>query len=191
MTSEADMPTAAAPLAFNTPGYWRWVGALRKARLVSRDEGLRGLDDRYLGTMDAGYRRSGGIASCDDIAIMLRPCWDQPLSRLAGWLVSREVVNFRRERTIWLPLFQFERAAMTLRPEVTAAIRELSEVFDDVELAAWFALPNTWLRGSTPVDALTAEPLKVHQAARADGFLARGQCSAPPRTSAFNVKAFT
>jgi hypothetical protein len=105
---------------------------------------------------------------------MLRQCSDQPLSRLARWIVARDVVSFKCEGTTWLPLFQFDEAALSVLPAVTAVIQELADVFDDWELAAWFALPNNWLRGRAPVDALAGYPSEVREAARADRFIARG-----------------
>ena len=129
---------------------------------------------RNFGTMEAAYRRSGGIASDGDVVLMLRQCSDQPLSRLARWIVARDVVSFNCHGTTWLPLFQFDGAALSVLPTVTAVIQELADVFDDWELAAWFALPNTWLQGRTPVDALIGRPSAVREAARADPFIARG-----------------
>lgn len=129
---------------------------------------------RHFATMEAAYRRSGGIASDGDVALMLRPCSDQPLSRLARWIAARDVVSFEFRATTWLPLFQFDGAAPSVLPPVTAVIRELTDVFDDWELAAWFALPNAWLRGRTPVEVLAGHPSAVREAARADRFIARG-----------------
>jgi hypothetical protein len=119
-------------------------------------------------TMSAAYRRSGGIASGDHVAFMLRRRLEQPLSRLARWIVAREVVSFEHLGTTWLPLFQFDRAAVWLRPEVAAVIAELSDVLDNWELAAWFTRPHDGLHGALPVDALAACPSAVREAARAD-----------------------
>jgi hypothetical protein len=124
--------------------------------------------------MEAAYRRCGGIASGDELAVMLRRWSEQPLSRLGRWIVAREVVSFDCHGTTWLPLFQFEQVSMSLRPEVTVVIEELSDVFDDWELADWFVVPNAWLDGMTPVDALAACPSSLREAARADRFIARG-----------------
>ena len=124
--------------------------------------------------MEAAYRPIGGIASGDDLALLLRPSSEQPISRLARWIVARHVVSFHCGGTTWLPLFQFERAPMRVRPDVQAVIREISDVFDDWELAAWFALPNAWLKSRTPVEALLVHPSAVREAARADRFIAHG-----------------
>jgi hypothetical protein len=71
----------------------------------------------------AAYRQSGGTASGDHFALMLRRYLEQPLSQLARWIVGREVVSFEYLGTTWLPLFQFDRAVMSVRPEVTAVVR--------------------------------------------------------------------
>lgn len=130
--------------------------------------------DKQFGEIEAGYRRSGGIASDANVVSMLRQCSDQPLSRLARWIVAREVLNFECRGTIWLPLFQFEAGTPSVLPAVTAVIRELADVFDDEELATWFAFPNTWLQGKAPVDTVESYPFAVRDAARADRFIARG-----------------
>jgi hypothetical protein len=127
-----------------------------------------------LHTMEAAYRACGGIASGEQVALLLRRCHEQPLSRLARWIVAREVVSFDGAGMTWLPLFQFEPASMSVRPEVAAVIRELAQVFDDGELAAWFVRPSDWLRGAAPVDALAVCPSAVRDAARADRFVVRG-----------------
>lgn len=124
--------------------------------------------------VEIAYRRSGGIASDADVVNRLRLCSDQPLSRLARWIVARDVVNFEHHGTTWLPLFQFGSEAPAVLPSVTSVIRELVDVFDDWELASWFALPNTWLQGIRPVDVIATHQCAVLEAARADRFIARG-----------------
>ena len=93
-------------------------------------------------------------------------------SRLA--LLTRAGVNFERQSQTLVPLFQFDLSDMSLRPSVTAILRELTDVFDDLALALWFAEPNAWLADSSPVDVLTSDPDSVLAAARADRFIARG-----------------
>ncbi|MCK9689460.1 hypothetical protein [Scleromatobacter humisilvae] len=137
-------------------------------------EATRGSWGQPFGEIEVAYRRSGGLASDADVVSMLRQASDQPMSRLARWIVARDVVSFEYRGTIWLPLFQFEPGAPSLLPAVTAVIRELVDVFDDWELATWFALPNTWLQGRTPVDAIAAHSSAALEAARADRFIARG-----------------
>jgi len=168
------MPPAATFLAFysRSPLAWRGKPAVRIA--ADDAEVSPRFCGRNFGAMEAAYRRSGGIASDGDVVLMLRQCSDQPLSRLARWIAARDVVSFECRATTWLPLFQFDGAAPSVLPHVTAVIRELTDVFDDWELAAWFALPNAWLRGRTPVELLAGHPSAVREAARADRFIARG-----------------
>ena len=125
--------------------------------------------------LEAVWLRSGGLASADQMVRLLRANdLDQPLSRLARWIVAREVVSYEWKGETWLPLFQFNRVEMSLRPEVGAVIRELSGVFDDWDLASWFTAPNTWLGGLTPIDAISTLPQAVKEAARVDRFVACG-----------------
>jgi hypothetical protein len=157
--TRTSLPPKTSPAVRSTPGL---------------NERSRASWGQYFEEIEAAYRNSGGIASDADVVSMLRKCSDQPISQLARWIVARDVVSFECEGTNWLPLFQFEREAPTVRPAVTAVVRELVEVFDDWELANWFALPNNWLQGRTPLDAVAAHPSAVCEAARADRFIARG-----------------
>ena len=160
---EPQAPSWSLPSASPTPSASRHEGLMLDARAHQR------------AALELGYRRSGGIATAAEVVGMMRDSdGTQPLSRLAKWIVAREVVSFEWQATTWLPLFQFEPTGLSVRPEVEAVIRELSDVFDDWELACWFTSPNTWLGNMTPVDAIAALPLAVKEAARVDRFVARG-----------------
>ena len=98
----------------------------------------------------------------------------QPISLLARWIVGREVISFDWQSTTMLPLFQFDLSSMTMRQSVTELLHELTEVFDDWDLALWFAQPNSWLDQQAPVALLNLDPKGVLDAARADRFIARG-----------------
>jgi hypothetical protein len=169
------MPPAVASLARDPLAFTPLPASLPAARSKpQRDEPVDIAHRSDLLTMEAAYRARGGIASGEQVALMLRRCHEQPLSRLARWIVAREVVSFEGAGITWLPLFQFERVSMSVRPEVAAVIGELADVFEDRELAAWFTLPNDWLRGAVPADALAVCPSAVRDAARADRFIVRG-----------------
>ena len=130
--------------------------------------------ERQFGALDAAYSRCGGIASADEVLLRLRACGQaQPLSRLARWIVARQVASLEWHATTWLPRFQFDET-MSLRPEVEAVTRELGNVLDEWELVRWFVAPSAWLAGMTPHDALRECPADVHQAARVDRFVALG-----------------
>ena len=57
---------------------------------------------------------------------------------------------------------------------VRAALAELEGAFDDWEIGAWFAQPNSWLDEQLPLDVVGRDDDAVIHAARADRFIARG-----------------
>ena len=120
------------------------------------------------------YQRMGGLVSCDHAAALLGRHHEQPISRLARWIVAREVVTFSWQSATLIPLFQFDASDMTLRGAASAVIAELSGALDDFELAAWFARPNCWLGGAAPVAMIETDQLAVIRAARADRYIALG-----------------
>ncbi|KWT64513.1 MULTISPECIES: hypothetical protein [unclassified Variovorax] len=121
--------------------------------------------------MEHAFRASGGIARSDEVTARLSRRTDQPISVLARWIVSHDVLSFRWQSRTMLPLFQFDAHTMTLRPPVVDVIRELVPVLGDWEAALWFACPNGWLDNAAPVDVIGPDARAVHQAARADRYL--------------------
>jgi hypothetical protein len=121
-----------------------------------------------------GFRRTGGLASSDEVLCWLRPHADQPISVLARWIVTRQAVSFEWQGCILLPVFQFDREGMALRAGPREVALELRGAFDDWDVAYWFSQPNSWLSGVAPVDLISTDQAAVLQAARADRFIARG-----------------
>jgi len=124
--------------------------------------------------MQRAYRRTGGLAHGDEIARVLGERRGQPISTVARWIVSRTVISFDWHSQILLPLSQFDATDMLPRPAIAAVVRELIDVFNDWDLAVWFAQPNGWLRDAAPVDAIARNASDVLSAARAERFVARG-----------------
>jgi acyl-CoA synthetase (AMP-forming)/AMP-acid ligase II len=118
------------------------------------------------------FQRVGGLLTGDDLALLLRPSVDQPISRVAQWIARRQVVNFAWHAQFLLPVFQFEAVSLLPRPHVAAVIAELKPVYDDWELAGWFAAPNDWLGDDSPAHVIATDPVAVLRAARADRFVA-------------------
>lgn len=116
----------------------------------------------------------GGVVTGDAMAALLRDRTDQPISMLARWIVQREVISFPWQSNTMLPLFQFDLVLLHLRPGVPKVLAELREAFDDLELADWFARPNSWLQGRAPAQRFEQDLSAVIQAARADRFVALG-----------------
>jgi hypothetical protein len=123
--------------------------------------------------MRQSFSGHGGLLCSEELERQLRPRLEQPISQIARWIVSRSIVTLSWEARTWIPAFQFLQPELAVRPCCGRVVSELEAVFDDWELAWWFATPNTWLDGASPVSCLDRDEL-VLQAARADRFIARG-----------------
>lgn len=121
------------------------------------------------------FGASGGVATGSEVADLLRPWVDQPISLLARWIVARQVITLAWRADTLLPLFQFDLARGCVRAGMGPVISALLGAMDDAEVALWFAQPNAWLAGATPADALATDAAGVLDAARADGFGAMGK----------------
>ncbi len=119
------------------------------------------------------FQASGGAATGTELAELLRPWADQPISRVARWIVSRQVVSFAWRADTLLPLFQFDLSRGDVRGRVHRVLLELSGALDEAEIALWFARPNVWLAGAAPANAILADGAAVLEAARADRFIAK------------------
>ena len=163
MNSLIETPNAARPVF--SPG-----------RIAQRERrpfaGAENVVPNWLLRMQMALHASGGVVTGDAFSVLLRCHCDQPLSRLARWIVNREIVSFEFHSR--LPMFQFVRPMLTVHSGVPQVIGELSGVFDDMELAEWFVTPNSWLAGALPADLVHADGEHVLAAARADRFVADG-----------------
>jgi hypothetical protein len=119
-----------------------------------------------------GFRNTGGVLSGEQIVLQMRDSFAQPLSTLARWIVRRDVLSFEWQSHILVPLFQFELEPFLPRPGVRTVVEELSDAFDEWEMAAWFSSPNTWLDGASPAEEFGHDEAAVFHAARADRFIA-------------------
>jgi hypothetical protein len=124
--------------------------------------------------IEHAFGASGGIVGSDEMVIRLRRRTDQPISRLARWIVDGEVLSFQWRARIMVPVFQFDPQTLAPRAEVTSVIRELVPALSDWEIALWFAEPNAWLDDEPPVDAILHDPSVVLDAALAERYLLRG-----------------
>ena len=134
----------------------------------------RRFEDRQFLAMEQAYRASGGVLSGDRLASLLCRRSQQPISIVARWIVSRQVVCFEWQALTLLPLFQFDLSTVTLRACVAEIVQELADTFDDWHLAWWFAQPNARLGEATPVHMIDRDAQAVLTAARADRLIARG-----------------
>lgn len=137
-------------------------------------EPLQGMSDAQSAFLQSAFRRSGGLATSDQMALFLRSRCDQPVSLLARWIVRREVASFVWRSQTLLPMFQFDLEHCSVRAGIPETIAELANAFDDAEIIAWFAEPNCWLADAAPADLVLADMQVVLDAARADRFIALG-----------------
>lgn len=125
---------------------------------LSLSEDLRFLD------LLAAYRVSGGLAPGSEIAAR-RP--SSGLSALGRAIAAGEVIGLQWAGQHWLPVFQFERGDISLRPPVRLLLAELAGLLDEEERIQWFVQPNPWLDSASPLQLLATDFARVHDAARA------------------------
>jgi hypothetical protein len=158
-----DRPTRVAPT----------ISRLATAPLAETGWSRR-VEDRQRIQMQDAFALHGGMLTGDDVARAMRHRGAQPVAAIARWIVGREIVYLVRHSVIMLPMFQFDPVKFELRPGVRETILELRDAFDDWDMCAWFATPNSWLDGEMPVERLLSDPDSVVQAARADRFITLG-----------------
>jgi hypothetical protein len=127
-------------------------------------------NSQFVGMLNA-FRRSGGLARAQEVAARFSGQSASDMSPLAGWITKRQVISLEWQSRIWLPLFQFNPTGTTLRPGLSAVLAELVLVYDDWDVASWFAKPNSWLASATPADSMVVATPQVLLAARAERFV--------------------
>ena len=121
------------------------------------------------------YEASGGLVSDRALLQWLRDLGEeQPISKLARWIVERRVVSFGDEAQMWFPRFQFELGVAWVRPAVLRVLGEFDGVLDQLETAQWFATPSPWLQDEAPAERIARAAHDVVEAARIDRFLLTG-----------------
>jgi len=125
-------------------------------------------------TVAAAFADTGGWVSGSELAdlIRLRGRQDdgshvsQPISLVARWIVSGDVISVSTPWGDMLPLFQFDLHRAIVRQEVAMVRAELRGALADAELALWFVTPNAWLQGAQPALALRTQLPEARRAAR-------------------------
>lgn len=129
-------------------------------------------DEQFLGML-AGFRRSGGLNRAQDVSNWLEDGAHHKPETLKRWMAHNEVIHFDWHLRTWLPMFQFDVAALAPRVAVGLVLIELHDAFDNWAVAQWFAQPNSVLEGRNPAEVLGAEPGLVIEAARCTRSLVR------------------
>jgi len=147
--------------------------ALRDAQPWGASATLAGPDRIFLSLL-ASYRSSGGLARLAEAVTLIERDLGKDEGQLERWCAARRVIGFEWHAQRWLPRFQFAGGTALPDPAVAAVLAELNSVFDDCEVAQWFATPNSSLTGRSPVDVIGTQPAAVLEAARVDRFVAGG-----------------
>ncbi len=124
--------------------------------------------------IETAYARHGGLLRADELVQQMRGQWEQPLSVLARWIVSRALISLDWHSDILIPMFQIDPCTGGIRPGCQAIVAELKDVMGNWEMVHWFAASDPWLGGLAPVDILPASWRDVFNAARVARFVARG-----------------
>jgi len=133
------------------------------APTISPGSDLRG-DTAFI-ELQIAYRPSGGLARGDELAARLHINGAGGHTRLARWIVGRQVFSFAWNDDFWLPMFQFNALDYSLNPGMRPLLGELADM-DGWAIAAWFVQPSDLLGGQSPVQAWCDHWPDVHQAAR-------------------------
>ena len=120
----------------------------------------------------AAYRATGGTARGDDVARLLEDHRVGDFVSLAKLIAGGRVFGFEWRHTLWIPMFQFDLADLSIKPAAGQVLHALGAEFDEWSRAAWFAQPNAWLKGRSPVDLFANRLPDVLEAARSDRFIA-------------------
>jgi len=124
-------------------------------------------DELFLQMLNA-YRISGGLFRGADVNTLLEGHGRHCAGTVDHWIENNEVIHFEWQCLTWMPRFQFDMAAKAPWTAVGLVATELAGVFDNWQMALWFAHPSTVLEGRLPADALRSDPDQVIQAARHD-----------------------
>ena len=133
----------------------------------------RRTDQQFLAMLDA-YRDTGGLARKAEVLAQLQMRAAPEADMLDTWILRRQVICFQWQSQDWLPWFQFSSFTLEPDPQLKPLFDELADVHKPLEMADWFAQPNSWLAGRAPVDTLLSDLTAVMHAARAERFIAPG-----------------
>jgi hypothetical protein len=130
-------------------------------------------NDEQFDVLRASLQPTGGLARGEDLALVLEDRSPGSGARVPELLASDRIFGFQRDRTFWVPMFQFEVDGVEVKRSALKARAELHGL-DGWEVATWFATVNWWLCGRRPIELLDASLHEVLEAARIDRFIRSG-----------------
>lgn len=118
------------------------------------------------------YRATGGVVCAQELARLLeenRRTYTMSLEKL---IFLGAVFGFEWRATVWIPMFQFERPALAVKPAPRRVLAEVDRQADRWRVALWFVRPCPALADRSPVDVLDSNLPQVLLAARTGRFIA-------------------
>lgn len=125
-------------------------------------------DDLAFAALGDAYKAAGGIGRGDVVSRLRAVQGRSTFINVAQPLAHDDIFGFEWEKSLWVPMFQFDPGDMSLMPAPRQVRAELGSEFDGWSVCAWFVEPNAWLAGRRPFDLLGSELEAVLRAARAD-----------------------
>jgi hypothetical protein len=119
----------------------------------------------------SAFQESGGTVRERELLWLLED-FQRGFASPARLLLEEEIFGFVWGSNLWIPMFQFDLADMSVRLGPQRVRAALGANFKDWKLAAWFARPHPALEGRRPVDLLGLDLTAVLKAARFDSFAA-------------------
>ncbi len=118
-----------------------------------------------------------------EVNVLMRRYGGPQAGELGNQIRTRELVAFEWRDEVWLPMFQFSCKTLSVHQALRPVLEELTVIYDAWGTACWFALPNIWLDGCTPVEMLLRDLSAVWHATRVDRFIAQGEAAweTPPK----------
>jgi hypothetical protein len=142
-------------------------GVEEQQRLIQENQ----INSQFMEMLNS-YRATNGLARAQEVFTMYKVHHGNDVAKLARWIVNRAVVTFDWQSKVWVPLFQFDRADMSILPGMNLVLSVLNPFFGPWEMAIWFAQPNRCLQNCTPAQAMRSDPHGVLSAACLDRFIA-------------------
>lgn len=120
----------------------------------------------FVGLLHAFFD-SGGTLEAEAVDRLLLACRGAQAGGLSDLLATRQVFAFEWRHSLWVPMFQFDPNDLSVRPGSQRVRDELPVLWSGWNQASWFASPNIWLGGCTPVAVIHLALADTEAAARA------------------------
>jgi len=112
------------------------------------------------------FRATGGAAPGEIVGRLLDEHQVGQAVSLAKLIDTGQAFGFEWRASLWIPMFQFEAADLSLKLSAQQVRAELPSLWSGWTVASWFATALAQLGGRCPADLLDADLDAVMRAAR-------------------------